>query len=348
MEALRPRLLASSLRPLRLRPCVRCLHTSPPNPATPIAHPTAPGPPPPPPQPEAYYDERLARRKRQAALLQKGGARPAEGGLQRRFWKNVSVREVEDGYQVLLDSRPVRTAEKKILVIPRNRPHLAAAIALEWDQLVSAAQALKTAYVPLTGLAARAVDIREADGRGDGEIREGITELMMRYLETDTLLCWAEGQEPEKDGRSLREMQVKEAERVVGDLTRTVWKGVDIRPVLEEGSIMPVKQAEETVEVIRGWIAALPAFELAGLERAVLSGKSLLVAARLVVEWSGEFEEVREKGVERFGIEEAVMACTCEVRWQTDLWGEVEDTHDVDREDLRRQFGSVVVLIHGE
>lgn len=101
-------------------------------------------------------------------------------------------------------------------------------------------------------------------------------------------------------------------------------------------------------------MAGLPAWELAGLERAVLAGKSLCVAARLVVEWSEAFYGMRQlvaemgkKGTERFGIEQAAEACSLEVAWQTGEWGEVEDTHDVEKEDLRRQFGSVILVVGG-
>lgn len=71
------------------------------------------------------------------------------------------------------------------------------------------------------------------------------------------------------------------------------------------------------------------------------------MGARLVVEWGQGFEGIRQNGGARFGIEEAVEACSVELRWQTGKWGEVEDTHDVEREDLRRQFGGVVVLVGG-
>lgn len=87
------------------------------------------------------------------------------------------------------------------------------------------------------------------------------------------------------------------------------------------------------------------------------------MAARLVGEWSEYLNgnrgedlkggdtggKVQEEGSAggRFGIEEACEACSLEVRWQTGRWGEVEDTHDVEREDLRRQFGSVVLAVSG-
>jgi len=36
-----------------------------------------------------------------------------------------------------------------------------------------------------------------------------------------------------------------------------------------------------------------------------------------------------------------------EVVWQTGRWGEVEDTHDVEKEDVRRQLASAVLLVTG-
>jgi chaperone required for assembly of F1-ATPase len=190
----------------------------------------------------------------------------------------------------------------------------------------------------------------------------------MRYLDTDTLLCWVPPTSNTHDGSqlqfvedntasrstgSLRDKQMGVARPIMDFLTTYVWPGVELFPITDENSILPRPQPEMTKEVIRGWISGLPAFELAGLERGVLAGKSLLVAARLLVEWSMEFRHVRlqQQGAEapqRFGIEEAAEAADLEVRWQTGMWGEVEDTHDVNKEDLKRQFGSVILLVSGE
>jgi ATP synthase F1 complex assembly factor 2 len=65
----------------------------------------------------------------------------------------------------------------------------------------------------------------------------------------------------------------------------------------------------------------------------------------MVTEWSQEFAGVRKAGQERFGIEEATEAASLEVLHQTEQWGEVEDTHDVDNADIRRQLGTVVLLV---
>ncbi|KAH0035998.1 hypothetical protein KCU78_g1974, partial [Aureobasidium melanogenum] len=367
MEAIiRPALTASGRRTVatRFRPACRCLHNSPSRTATPLPHPIAAGPPPQPPQaPATETEDRVARKRQQAALLARQSqmkvdpTKPASA-LRKRFWKESSVKETPDGLQIMLDKRPVRTASKEVLTLPPTKYALASGIALEWDLLTSAQQALKYHYIPLTSLSSRAIDIHKADLQGDKKIRESIVTMLMRYLGTDTLLCW----DPEKnihdpssaldmkiDGQaqqSLRQKQIETAEPILAYLTTHIFPGLEIVPILGEDSIMPVKQPKVTQEVIRGWMSALPAFELAGLERGVLATKSLLVAIRLLVEWSQEFRHLqKDDNTSRFGITEARQASSVEVTWQTDMWGEVDDTHDVEKEDLARQLGSVILLV---
>lgn len=183
--------------------------------------------------------------------------------------------------------------------------------------------------------------------------------MLMRYLDTDTLLCWAPARPSQSStpladsapGPTLRDLQMRTAQPIIAYLVTHVWPGVEIRPVLDDGSIVPASQPRGTREVIRGWIGGLGPWELAGLERAVLAGKSLCVGVRFLVEWGEGFAGLREgvggRGQGRFGIEEAAEACSLEVRWQTRVYGEVEDTHDVEREDVRRQLGSVVLVVSG-
>lgn len=257
---------------------------------------------------------------------------------------------------MLLDKRPVRTPTKDILSIPPTKPHLAHAIALEWDVMTSAQQALKSHLIPLTSLAARASDIVREDAQGEHTTRNQIINTAMRYLDTDTLLCW----EPERTNsaldrvgeeekvESLREIQMRVAKDIMSFLSTKVWPGLEIVPILDAESILPVSQPQATKDSIRTWVSELDAHDLAGLERGILASKSLLVAVRLMVEWSENFRHVQRHGAKKFGLEEATEAANLEVKWQTDMWGEVEDTHDVNKEDLRRQLGSVVVLVSGE
>lgn len=179
--------------------------------------------------------------------------------------------------------------------------------------------------------------------------------MLMRYLDTDSLLCWAPPPDDPEDA-SLRELQERTAGEIIGHLSTHVWPGVEIEPVLDETSIMPKRQKDGVREVIQGWVMGLDAWELVALERACLAGKSLLGGVRLVVEWSEgsagragrEIAAAQGLGNKRlFGVEQAARAASLEVAWQTRKWGEVEDTHDVEKEDLRRQLGSAVLLVSG-
>jgi ATP synthase F1 complex assembly factor 2 len=369
------RLLLLPLRPLHLRPSCKAIHTLPAQPAN-VVPVYGTGPPPEPPTPTAPkdLDPRIARRRRQADLLKQAkdirnqksytsGTKTSP--LKKRFWEHVSVVEAPDSkhLQINLDARPLRhPTTKSVLQLPLTKSHLAAAIALEWDHLTSAQQATKTHLIPLTSLACRAVDIALDDVAtpdGMGKIRQGITKTLMRYLDTDSLLCLAPPPDPNNpilessnlndQGESLRTVQERVTVETIAWLTTHVWPGVEIEPVLDGESIFPKQQKEGVREVIQGWVAGLDSWELAGLERATLASKSLLTGARLVVEWSEGAAGVgkRVAGARKFGVEEAARAASLEVDWQTGRWGEVEDTHDVEKEDLRRQLGSVVLLVSG-
>ena len=147
---------------------------------------------------------------------------------------------------------------------------------------------------------------------------------------------------------------------MVSYLESRVWPGVPITPVLDGDSIVPRAQPPGTREVVEGWVSGLDAWELAGLERAVLAGKSLLGAVRLLVEWTegpvnagsstrpgSVLHKHPRTHVHKFGVEQAARLASLEVDWQIRQGGEVEDTHDVEKVDLRRQLGSVVLLVTG-
>ena len=67
-----------------------------------------------------------------------------------------------------------------------------------------------------------------------------------------------------------------------------------------------------------------------GFERAVISSKSFVIALALIQR--------------RITVEEAARAARLETIAQIDRWGMVEDSHDVDQEDMLRQLGSAVCV----
>lgn len=103
MESIRPAFAALRLAAPRRapRPLYQCLHTSTSRRATPLPHPSVPGPPPETPTPAASDPlERVARKRKQAELLaQAKEVRSApskpKSVLQKRFWKDVTVKETD-------------------------------------------------------------------------------------------------------------------------------------------------------------------------------------------------------------------------------------------------------------
>ncbi|KAK3996320.1 ATP12-domain-containing protein [Cladorrhinum sp. PSN332] len=356
---------------------IRSIHISPSQPAS-----VAPGlvssapPPPPPPQPQDSGLLRPPRRKRQIELLRPSAPKDNNSSSsssssssplsKRRFWQTVSFQPSRDKdksnfFEIRLDSRLVRhPTTKQPILIPFSKPLLAHALAVEWDQLLSTLEATKTHLIPLTSLVCRALDLDAEDKSPSSEsgnqqsetIRHGIVKMLLRYLDTDTILCMAPHADPKdlnspfsyknSEGKTLRQVQQEKFDQVVGPLTSELWPGIRITPVLGDdgNSIFPKKQEQGTREVVQGYLLGLSGWELAAVERATLAGKSLLTAVRLVQEW-----KEGGKGEKKFGVEEAARAVSVETDWQQARWGEVEDTHDVEREDVRRQFGSVVLLV---
>lgn len=238
-------------------------------------------------------------------------------------------------------------------MIPRSKPTLAGAIAVEWSRLRASADALKGYLIPLTQLASRVIDLEASERPGadaaSGGVasREEIVENLLRYLDTDTLLCFAPTTPPEEGRKSLRDLQEESARPITSFLTMNVWPGVTLVPIDGDDGLIPVKeQPKETRDVIKSWVMTLGVWDLIGLERAVLASKSLLIAARLVAEWSEEMNFSRGRS-KIFGVNEAAAAASVEVRFQTGRWGEVEDTHDVEKEDLKRQLGASILLVAG-
>lgn len=101
--------------------------------------------------------------------------------LPKRFYKEVSTRQGEEGFEILLDGRPVRTPAKTRLAVPQEA--LAQALAEEW-----AAQGaeIDPSTMPLTRLVNVALD-------GVARERPAVAEEIVRYMGTDLLLYRAEG-----------------------------------------------------------------------------------------------------------------------------------------------------------
>ena len=102
----------------------------------------------------------------------------------KRFWKQVAVEAVEEGWRVTLDGRPIRTQGGRAQVVPN--PALAEALADEWR---AQGEDVDPAAFPLRDLADYAID-------HVGPEREAAIDRLLAYGETDTLCYRADPDEP--------------------------------------------------------------------------------------------------------------------------------------------------------
>ncbi|KAF9533443.1 hypothetical protein CPB83DRAFT_805394 [Crepidotus variabilis] len=231
---------------------------------------------------------------------------------QRRFWKTVGIEPRDSSLTVTLDGRSLRTPSGQKLVLPKDKSLAATLIAAEWDHQEIL---LKPHALPMTSIVSRALDAMQ-----DPVTRTEVHEQLLKYLDTDTVCFFHDQPEP------LERLQ-SEYWTPLLDWARETF-GVKINV---SNSVLAVKQPVETRDKLRKVLESLDHWELAAVERATYASKSIIIALAVVKK--------------HLTVEQAALAASVEVNSQIERWGEVEDTHDVDYQDVRRQLGSAAVIL---
>ncbi|OJT11134.1 Protein atp12, mitochondrial [Trametes pubescens] len=231
----------------------------------------------------------------------------------KRFWKSVGIDKQQGGYAVTLDTRPLKTPGGNPMIIPPEKRLVAALVASEWENQDTV---LKPHALPMTSIVSRAIDAFRDDENTRNEVRA----QLLKYFETDTIFYHAD--EP----AVLVKLQ-EEHWKPILDWAKETF-GVDI--VVSNSLVVP-SQSPETMKKFEDILAQFSPWEMAAMERATYSSKSFLIGLALVMR--------------RLDVDQAAQAAHVEVNSQIELWGEVEDTHDVDYHDMRRQLGSAACLL---
>ena len=203
----------------------------------------------------------------------------------KRFWTNAAATPIDGGFAIELDGRRVKTPARAELIAPTEP--LADAIAAEWNE---SGEDVDPRAMPLTGLANAAID---RIGRDKQNYAAGVAS----YGETDLVCYRAEGPE------TLVSWQAESWDALLSWARRRY--DVDFNC---QSGIMHVTQPEETVRKLAHAVAALDAFQLAGLSPLVTIGSSL-VAGLAVLE-------------EMMPAEAAWDAVSLDDRWQLEQWGD--------------------------
>ncbi|KAM5535615.1 hypothetical protein V8D89_010782 [Ganoderma adspersum] len=235
----------------------------------------------------------------------------AEASL-KRFWKDVDIEKRDGGYAVTLDKRPLRTPSGNRLIIPLEKRLVAALIASEWENQTIL---LKPHALPMTSLASRALDAFQ-----DEPTREEVRAQLLKYFETDTICYHADAP------AALVKLQDAHWKPIL-DWARSAF---DVEIPTTDSFLVPT-QPPETILKFNDVLSKLTPWEMSAMERATYSSKSFLVALALVKR--------------HIDVDQAAQAAHVEVNSQIERWGEVEDSHDVDYHDMRRQLGSASCLL---
>jgi chaperone required for assembly of F1-ATPase len=202
----------------------------------------------------------------------------------KRFWKQAKVTGEDNGWGIALDGKPLRTPERKPLIVPTEA--LANAIAEEWN---GAADTVDPRGLLLTGLANAAIDRVARDSNA-------FASDLARYGESD-LVCYR--------ADTPRELVSRQEQ---GWDPPLAWArrrfDVDFRTA---SGIVHVPQPEATVQRLGHSVAALDAFRLAGLSPLVTIGGSVVIALAVL-------EGALTPG-------EAWESVTIDERWQAEQWG---------------------------
>lgn len=209
----------------------------------------------------------------------------------KRFWSEARAAEVEGGWTVHLDGRPVRTPAKAPLTVPTLG--LAEAIAAEW---AAQGEYLRPETMPLTRTANSAIDRL-------GQIAPAVVEDLAGFGASD-LICY----------RSEGPMEL--VARQAADWDPLVdWAAGQGAPLVVTTGIVPVAQPAASLDRLRARVAALDPFRLAAFHDLVALSGSLVIALAVLDGW--------------LPAEAGWRASRIDEDWQREQWGPDEEADAV-------------------
>ncbi|MCZ0961484.1 ATP12 family chaperone protein [Paracoccus benzoatiresistens] len=209
----------------------------------------------------------------------------------RRFWKASSVRPADDGFEVALDDRPLRTPGKLPLILPTSG--LAAAVAAEWD---AQADVIDPYTMPLTRAANSAVEKVAPQFAG-------VAGMLAEYGGTD-LLSYRADQPAE-----LARRQAEAWDPLID------WAATELRaPLRITYGVIPVRQDEQSLARLHQHLAELDVFGLTALHDLVTLPGSLILGLAVI------------RG--RIDAETAFRICRIDEDFQAERWGQDDEAAD--------------------
>ncbi|XP_026544053.1 ATP synthase mitochondrial F1 complex assembly factor 2 isoform X1 [Notechis scutatus] len=228
----------------------------------------------------------------------------------KRFYQNVSISQGENGFEINLDNRKLRTPQAKLFTVP-SEP-LALAVATEWD---SQQDTVKFYTMHLTNLCNTALD------NPSQRSKDQLIQAALKFLETDTI-CYRVEEPP-----ALVELQKNEWDPVIE------WAEKRYNVVIGSStSIMGPTLPQSTKDTFISHLASYNSWALQGIEYMITQLKSLILSMSLVDK--------------HLTVEQAVLLSRLEEEYQIQHWGNVEWAHDYERYDLRARTAAATLFVH--
>lgn len=203
----------------------------------------------------------------------------------KRFYDTAWSQACEDGWQILLDHRSVKTPLRGQLILPTQA--LAEAVAAEWEAQEAE---IKPATMPLTRLSNSAID--RAAPRRD-EVIQGL----VAYGETD-LLCYR-AEWPQK----LVTLQAEAWDPLLGWARREL--GADLKVVK---GVIPTRQPDSAIAALEACVSGSDDFTLTAMNQMATLTVSVVLTLAVV------------RGF--LSAEQAWRAANVDEDWQISQWGE--------------------------
>lgn len=206
----------------------------------------------------------------------------------KRVYKTVAVTEIDGGFSVGLDGRPVRSPARRDLTIP-NRA-LAEAVAAEWD---AQRETVEPRKMPMMSLMATATDRVETQ-------RDHVISTIAGYAESD-MLCYRV-----ENPADLVQRQIETWQPLLD------WCADSFNARLQVTTgIMPLRQSASAVKAFRDVVAGYEALPLTALHELTAICGSVVIGLAIA------------EG--RIGAEEGVGAAQLDEAFQIERNGEDEE-----------------------
>lgn len=239
-------------------------------------------------------------------MVNLGGIKP--NGVTKKFYKQASIKPMDDGFTVCLDGRPLVTEEKRKFVVPNAT--VASAVAYEWDVQ---GEYIKPFVMPMMSLAATAIDVD----------REKIIAKLLSYIDTDAMCYRVDSPS------SLARMQKKYWDPILN-----YYRDNHDMEILTTEGITALTQPMETKTKLAEFIDKTDKWELAAIKSVSEVGCSTMLGIAVA------HRKVSLKG--------AYNASMAERLYQIKRWGEVEGPygHGVELEYPRLHISSAITMLN--